>query len=423
MSRDAPTIVNLADDGLIPYELDGPEYAGLIEWRPISYDEATETGTYFFRMHPGAETAPHTHRGWEEFYVIEGEAIESGGRTIRAGDFVSFAPGTTPQHPQRDRLPADRDRAAAAPGRRRVMAAPLPALPYADWSDTKDTLHLWTQIAGKIRLASTPPQNHWWNVPLYLDARGLTTRRLRATACDFDIGFDFVDHRLAVRTSRGELESFALHDGLSVRAFHDALFTRLHGLGIDVEIRSVPFGVPSATPFAEDDEHCAYDARAVERYWAALSWIDWTFQEFAGWYCGKTSPVHLFWHSFDLAVTRFSGRRAPANPTADAVTQEAYSHEAISFGFWAGDPNTPHASFYSYTAPEPAGLTGHPLAAGAEWTAAGSGSLALLPYESVRTSADPRATLLAFLQSAYEAGTAAAGWPVDDLRSSWCPPG
>jgi hypothetical protein len=133
--------------------------------------------------------------------------------------------------------------------------------------------------------------------------------------------------------------------------------------------------------------------------------------------------VHLFWHSLDLAVTRFSGLRAPANPAADAVTQEAYSHEAISFGFWPGDVNTPQAAFYSYTAPEPAGLTGRPLAAGAEWTAAGTGSLALLPYETVRTSADPREALLAFLQSAYLAGTAAADWPVDELRSSWCPPG
>jgi hypothetical protein len=299
----------------------------------------------------------------------------------------------------------------------------LPDLPYAAWRETRDTLHLWAQIAGKIRLASTPPQNHWWNVPLYVDVRGLTTRRLRAPGTDFDIAFDFVDHRLVVRTSRGETESFALVDGLSVAAFHERLFTLLGGLGIDVAIKAVPFGIPVTTPFAEDTEHHSYDAEFVVRYWTALAWIDWVFQEFAGWYCGKTSPVHLFWHSFDLALTRFSGRRAPANPGADRVTQEAYSHEAISFGFWPGDQNTQRAAFYSYTAPEPEGLTGRPLAEGAEWTAAGPGSLALLPYDTVRAAADPRATLLAFLESAYEAGTAAAGWPADELRSSWCPPG
>ena len=297
-----------------------------------------------------------------------------------------------------------------------------PALPYADWRETKDTLHLWAQIVGKVRLASTPPQNHWWNVPLYVDTRGLTTRRLHSPATDFDIAFDFVDHRLVVRTSRGETESFALEDGLSVAAFHASLFALLRGLGIEVAIKAVPFGVPVTRPFAEDAEHHSYDTAFVERYWKALSWIDWVFLEFAGWYCGKTSPVHLFWHSLDLAVTRFSGRRAPALPEADAVTQEAYSHEAISFGFWPGDQTTQQAAFYSYTAPEPTGLTGHPLAAGAEWTAAGSGSLALLPYERVRVAADPRGTLLAFLQSAYEAGTEAAGWPADELRSSWCPP-
>jgi hypothetical protein len=298
----------------------------------------------------------------------------------------------------------------------------LPGLPYADWRETKDTLHLWAQIVGKIRLASTPPQNHWWHVPLYVDARGLTTRRLRAPATDFDIAFDFVDHRVVVRTSRGEVESFALEDGLSVAAFHESLFGLLHRLSIEVAIKSVPFGVPVTTPFAEDAEHHSYDAEFIERYWAALSWIDWVLQEFAGWYCGKTSPVHLFWHSLDLAVTRFSGSRAPELLEADRVTREAYSHEAISFGFWPGDENTQQAAFYSYTAPEPDGLTGQPLAEGAEWTAVGTGSLALLPYESVRAAADPRGTLLAFLQSAYEAGTAAAGWPADELRSSWCPP-
>jgi hypothetical protein len=176
------------------------------------------------------------------------------------------------------------------------------------------------------------------------------------------------------------------------------------------------------TPFAADVEHCSYDEDFVHRYWRALCWIDWVFREFGGWFSGKTSPVHLFWHSLDLAVTRFSGRRAPLGEGVDAVTAEAYSHELISFGFWPGDQTTPQPTFYSYTAPEPEGLTGEQLAPGSMWVDTGSGSLAVLPYDALRESADPRVTLLEFLQSAYDAGSGAAGWTVDDLRSSWSPP-
>ena len=204
----------------------------------------------------------------------------------------------------------------------------LPELALEPWEPTKDTLHLWTQIVGKVRLAATPPQNHWWNVTLYVDTRGLTTRRLRSDDCDFDLSFDFVAHELVVRTSRGEVNSFPLADGLSVAAFHERFFALLAGLGIEVETKAEPFGIPVTTPFAEDAEHASYDRDAVERFWQALRWIDWTLQEFAGWFCGKTSPVHLFWHGLDLAVTRFSGRPAPAMPKADAVTREAYTHES-----------------------------------------------------------------------------------------------
>ena len=193
---------------------------------------------------------------------------------------------------------------------------------------------------------------------------------------------------------------------------------------IQVEIKAEPFGVPMTTPFAADTEHASYDREAVERFWQALRWIDWTFQEFAGWFCGKTSPVHLFWHGFDLAVTRFSSARAPENPNADHVTQEAYSHEVISFGFWPGDQKVREPAFYSYTAPEPAGLAEQPLhPAAAAWQQPyGETHFALLPYEAVRTSDDPRETLLDFLQSAYDAGATLAGWDRDALRSSWCPP-
>jgi hypothetical protein len=301
--------------------------------------------------------------------------------------------------------------------------ATLPELPLTSWEATKDTLHLWAQIVGKIRMASSPPRNHWWHVPLYVDVRGLTTRRLHAeNGVAFEIAFDFVDHRLVVETNEGGFESFALVDGLSVSAFDEQLHGLLARLDVDMTIRESPFGVPMTTPFPDDREHASYDGDAVERFWRILDWTDGVFEEFAGWYCGKTSPVHLFWHSLDLALTRFGGKRAPALPDADPVTQEAYTHEVVSFGFWAGDQNVREPTYYSYTAPEPAGLRTRPLQPGeAFWADQGTGSLALLRYDVVRAAADPRRTLLAFLESAYRAGAGAAGWDAADLTSSWCP--
>jgi hypothetical protein len=299
----------------------------------------------------------------------------------------------------------------------------LPALPLAGWEATLDTLHLWVQIVGKVRMASTAPRNHWWHVPLYADVRGLTTRRMHSRrGVTFQIDFDFVDHRLVVKTNRGAVESFALVDGLSVAAFDKQLHATLQLLGADVTIRETPFGVPMTTPFAEDDDHAAYDRDAVERFWRILDWTDRVFEEFAGWYCGKTSPVHLFWHSLDIALTRFSGRPAPATPAADAVTREAYSHEVVSFGFWAGDQNVREPTYYSYTAPEPPDLRGRSLRPEqARWSEQAGGSLALLAYEAVRTAPDPRSTLLAFLESAYQAGAGLAGWDRAELASTWCP--
>ena len=297
----------------------------------------------------------------------------------------------------------------------------LPPLPYEEWRPTKDTLHLWAQIVGKVKLATTTPLNHWWNVPLYVDIRGLTTRRLHASGVAFALDFDFLDHRLVLRTDQGHTASFALEDGLSVAAFDAQLHGLLADAGVDVPIREQPFGLPMTTPFTEDEEHASYDADAVTRFWRILEWVDAVLTEFAGWSCAKTSPVHLFWHSLDLAVTRFSGRRVPP-PPADPVTQEAYSHELISFGFWSGDANVPGATFYSYAAPEPVGIREQPLdPPGAHWIDQGTGSLAVLSYDDVRASADPRLTLLAFLQSAYLAGTRTAGWNEGDLRSSFCP--
>ena len=206
-------------------------------------------------------------------------------------------------------------------------------------------------------------------MPLYVDVRGLTTRLLHGPdGVSFEIDFDFVEHRLVVRTSRGEEESFPLVDGLTVSDFDRKLHETLAGLGVDVEIKEDPFGVPMTTPFPDDREHASYDPDAVHRFWRILDWTDGVFEEFAGWFCGKTSPVHLFWHSFDLAVTRFNGRRAPALPDADAVTREAYTHEVVSFGFWAGDANVREPAYYSYAAPEPAGLRDRPLRPdGAAW--------------------------------------------------------
>ena len=184
----------------------------------------------------------------------------------------------------------------------------LPPLPYPEWRPTKETLHLWAQIVGKVKLASAPPKNHWWHVALYLDVHGLTTRLLHASdGTPFEIRFDFATHRLVVETARAE-ESFALVDGLSVAAFDRQLHAMLAALGVDVTIVEKPFGVPTTTPFAEDEEHRSYDAEAVERFWRVLDWSADVLEEFAGWFCGKQSPVHLFWHSFDLALTRFGGR-------------------------------------------------------------------------------------------------------------------
>ena len=298
-----------------------------------------------------------------------------------------------------------------------------PSLPLTEWRATCETLQLWTQVVGKIRLAQAPMENHWWQVPLYVDQRGLTTSPIPYGARTFQIDFDFVDHRLVVRTNRGESESFALVDELTVAAFDERLHATLRALGLDVAIREMPYGIPTTTPFPQDVDHAAYDPDAVERFWRILDWTDGVFETFAGWYCGKTSPVHLFWHSLDLAVTRFGGERAPDIEALGPVDREAYSHDVISFGFWAGDRTMREPMFYAYTAPEPAGLRDRPLRPGdANWVERGGGSLALLPYEAVRSAPDSRKTLLSFLESAYQAVAVLAGWDREELRSAWCPP-
>ena len=297
----------------------------------------------------------------------------------------------------------------------------LPPLPLKEWEETKDTLHLWAQIVGKTRLELMPMRNHWWNVTLYPSARGLTTRRLPVAARNLEIELDLVDHRLWARTTGSE-GGFDLHDGLSVADFYGHFTATLESLDVRVDIRAEPFGVPTTTPFAADRDHASYDAEAVTRFLRVLQWSADVFEEFAGWYCGKASPVHLFWHSFDLATSRFSGTRAVPQPGVDGVTAEAYSHEVISFGFWAGDPANPFPAYYSYTAPEPAGLSHQGLEPlHAEWVGRGDASLAILRYDAVRSASDPKAALLDFLQSAYQAGALLAGWDLADTATQWCP--
>ena len=298
----------------------------------------------------------------------------------------------------------------------------LQPLDYSAWKLTKQTLHLYAQIVGKVKLATAPPRNHWWHIALHVDVRGLTTRRLTLDGASFDLSFDFLDHRLILRTDTGATSSFALDEDPAVATFDARVHELLREHGLDVRIQEQPYGMKVATPFPADEEDASYQREYVERFWRALGWADGVLDEFSGWFCGKQSPVHIFWHGLDLAYTRFSGRRAPQRDDVDAVTREAYSHEVISFGFWPGDDNVPDPSFYSYTAPEPPGLRDHALyPAGARWLEQPTGSLALMSYDLIRTAADPRAQLLAFLQSAYEAGADAAGWDADDLASSGCP--
>jgi Family of unknown function (DUF5996) len=281
-----------------------------------------------------------------------------------------------------------------------------PPLPYADWQPTKQTLHRYAQMVGKVRLTLMPPLNHWWHVTLYVSARGLTTGAMPSGDRTVELELDFVDHRLEARTSDGGRAGFAL--GSPCASFYEQLFAALEELGVAVEIVAEPFDLGDSVPFAEDTAERAYDAEAVERFWHVLRLTDAALDGFRSGYVGKQSPVHLFWHSFDLAHARFSGRDAPPIAGADPVTAEAYSHEVIAFGWWPGDDRqTPYPAFYSYTAPEPEGLRERPLEpASAEWHDTGHGSLAILPYDAVRAGED----LQAFFESAYRAGAEAAGW-------------
>jgi Family of unknown function (DUF5996) len=286
-----------------------------------------------------------------------------------------------------------------------------PELALGGWEDTRQTVHMWTQVVGKVRLALEPPLNHWWQVPLYVSARGLTTSLMHAPAAGLEIEFDFIDHQLVLRTTAGDSRTFAL-EPQSVASFYQATMTALGELGVHVDILARPVEVPVAIPFADDTEHHAYDSEAIHQFWLALVEADRVLRRFRARFIGKNSPVHFFWGGFDLATTRFSGRVAPTHPggvpnCADWVMQEAYSHEVSSCGYWPGANE--EGSFYAYAYPEPSGFAAWPVKPEDSYYDSGLGEW-ILPYRVVRTADDPDALLLAFLQSTYEAAAELGQW-------------
>ncbi|MBV9459026.1 MAG: hypothetical protein JO141_16105 [Bradyrhizobium sp.] len=298
-----------------------------------------------------------------------------------------------------------------------------PELPLAAWRDTCATLQLWTQIAGKIRLALTPWLNHSWHVTLYVTPRGLSTSPIPDGPRSFEIAFDFIDHHLRISTSDGTSREFALA-GHSVASFYAAVMAALAELGIHVAIDEIPNELPDPIRFSEDTQHASYDSDAVQRFFRILVNADRVFKQFRSGFIGKASPVHFFWGSFDLAVTRFSGRRAPLHPGGvphlpDEVACEAYSHEVSSAGFWPGGGVIDYPAFYSYAYPEPAGFRTLKVRPDAAFFSEALGEF-VLPYDAVRTASDPDRALLDFLESTYQAAANAAKWDREALE---CPIG
>lgn len=283
-----------------------------------------------------------------------------------------------------------------------------PSLPLEEWKDTLSTLHMWTQVVGKVRLAQTPLVNHWWNVPLYVSARGLTTTAMPYGDIFFEMEFDFIDHKLGIKCSDGANSSIAL-EPKSVATFYRETMSALDKLGLEVKIWKMPVEIPDPIPFDQDEQHASYDPEYVNRLWQILRSSERVMQQFRSRFIGKSSPVHFFWGSFDLAVTRFSGRPAPPRPDADPITREAYSHEVISHGWWPGQGPLGKAAYYSYTAPAPEGLSAAKLRPEQAFYSTDMSEYLLL-YDDVRNAPDPDAALMEFLQSTYEAGAELAKW-------------
>jgi hypothetical protein len=296
-----------------------------------------------------------------------------------------------------------------------------PELHLADWKDTRDVLHMWTQVVGKIRLALAPHLNHWWHVPLYVTACGLTTSAMPYKGRHVEIEFDFLRHRLLMACSDGQERAFEL-GAFSVAEFYGRVFESLRSLGIEVNIWGTPVEVPDPTPFVKD-KRAAYDKEYAQRFWSVLSSSADVMQDFRGGFIGKCSPVHFFWGSFDLAVTRFSGKRATLSPDADPITREAYSHEASSVGWWPGGTGftgvtVEDAAFYAYMAPTPDGYGDAKVCPAPAFWHKQLGEF-LLMYDDVRRAADPEHRLLEFLQSTYEDGARLANWNRAELETDY----
>jgi Family of unknown function (DUF5996) len=294
----------------------------------------------------------------------------------------------------------------------RPADAAWPSLPFIEWRETCETLHMWTQIVGKTRLAQAPMINHWWQSPLYVTSRGLTTSPIPYGERTFQVDFDFIDHELRIGTSGGAAHSFALRPQ-SVADFYREFMAGLRSLDIEVNILTTPSEVENPIPFERDTEHAAYDGEQAHRFWLALTRADRVMQQFRSRFIGKCSPVHFFWGGFDLAVTRFSGRRAPEHPsvpnTPDFVVREAYSHEVSSAGFWPGSAAAPEPVFYSYAYPEPEGFAGWRAEPDEAYYSPEMKEF-ILPYEVVRRAKEPELTLMRFLQSTYEAAADLGKW-------------
>jgi hypothetical protein len=295
----------------------------------------------------------------------------------------------------------------------------LPPLAYKGHEKEKMTLHLFLQVIGKIRMGLTPRKNHWWYVTEYVDSQGFTTGPIPYDSgmSVFSITLNVHQHQLQALTSKDEEESFALSEGMSVAEFYEKLFDILKKLKIEVSIIGKPYDLPIDKPFGEITEYHHYKKSYVKALWQILIWVNGVFEEYSGGFYGKTSPVHLYWHSMDLAVGRFSGEKAPPmGDDARISDKDAYTHECLNCGFWAGDENVPEPAFYSYTYPSPKGIDKQPLPFKAEWIDSNGSPMALLRYGDLLKTENPRKTLLDFMNAAYRAGASLAGWDMEKFR-------
>ena len=302
----------------------------------------------------------------------------------------------------------------------------LPKIELEAWEQSKITLNLYLQVVGKVQLALMPRKNHWWNVTLLVNSKGLITHTMPANDFNFEIQFNFLDHTLEVTTSNGQYETFALRDGLSVADFYKEIFAILDKLDIHIKIIAHPYdmtdkGNPITAPFEQLTQYRSYNSEYVHRFWQILAWTSEIFNEFSGRFYGKTSPPQLFWHHLDIAMTRFCGKRGPQlSHDSTIANRDAYSHELISFGFWAGDEKVREAAYYSYTYPSPNDLNKEKLEPiSAKWVDSNGSPEALLMYDDLLDEKDPHKALLDFLESSYRAGAKLRGW---DIEGNKCPP-